>query len=190
MLKEDKRIIKTKRLIKDTLFELLNAKEFEKITVAEIAQKALISKATFYYHYEDKYDFVNKLVDDLINEYRQLLSKRIEDISNNEQSNLNLFSPMITKVFSDYKYIKKIKMREVDFKKNVEGLFADVIERVIQQQYDLQINNPTIVFRVLASMSLTLADQLIEQNEIICVEKNIEIMKEISTVCNNLFFNF
>lgn len=57
----DKREIKTKRNIKNAFLMLRSKKEIEQITVKEIAEKAEISKATFYLHYKDIYDLSDTL---------------------------------------------------------------------------------------------------------------------------------
>lgn len=54
--KTDLRIIKTKASIKREFMTLLQKKPVEKITVTELAEKALINKGTFYLHYQDIYN--------------------------------------------------------------------------------------------------------------------------------------
>lgn len=51
MKKVDKRIIKTKKAIQEAFMELLKKKEFDQITVAELARHAQIDRKTFYLHY-------------------------------------------------------------------------------------------------------------------------------------------
>ena len=50
--KSDLRVTKTRRLIKATFLELVQAKPVQKITVTELAKRAEISKGTFYLHYD------------------------------------------------------------------------------------------------------------------------------------------
>ena len=52
----DKRIRKTKQNIRDALFQILEEKSIDKITVAEIVQRADINRSTFYFYYEDIFD--------------------------------------------------------------------------------------------------------------------------------------
>ncbi len=65
-MKEDLRVIKTKRNIKNVMMDLLQKKPIEKITVTELASHALINKGTFYHHYSDIYDLYQELVSDFI----------------------------------------------------------------------------------------------------------------------------
>ena len=55
----DRRQRKTRELIFNAFTELLSEKEYEKITVGEIIQKADVGRATFYAHFETK-DFLLK----------------------------------------------------------------------------------------------------------------------------------
>jgi AcrR family transcriptional regulator len=57
-IKEDARIIKTKENLISSFEYLLGKKKFEDITINEICDMANIRRATFYKHFEDKYDFL------------------------------------------------------------------------------------------------------------------------------------
>jgi AcrR family transcriptional regulator len=50
----DPRILRSRRMLMDALASLLIKKEFEEISVQEIADKATLNRATFYLHYPDK----------------------------------------------------------------------------------------------------------------------------------------
>lgn len=65
-MKEDLRVVKTRRNIKSEMMELLQKKPVEKITVTELASQAFINKGTFYHHYSDIYDLYHELVSDFI----------------------------------------------------------------------------------------------------------------------------
>ena len=57
--KKDLRIIKTQKILYNTLLELLKEQPFEKIKVSNICQRARINRSTFYSHYNDKYELRN-----------------------------------------------------------------------------------------------------------------------------------
>lgn len=50
----DPRILRSRRMLMDSLAKLLRNKEFEDISVQEIADEATLNRATFYLHYPDK----------------------------------------------------------------------------------------------------------------------------------------
>ncbi|WP_270501513.1 TetR/AcrR family transcriptional regulator [Clostridium butyricum] len=51
--KEDRRILYTRMVIKESFLSLIQEKLLDKITIKEICEKADINRATFYYHYTD-----------------------------------------------------------------------------------------------------------------------------------------
>jgi AcrR family transcriptional regulator len=50
----DPRILRSRRMLMDALASLLMKKEFEDISVQEIADEATLNRATFYLHYPDR----------------------------------------------------------------------------------------------------------------------------------------
>jgi AcrR family transcriptional regulator len=62
----DKRIVRTKRLLRDALTELMEEKGFEGITVRDLTEKAEINRGTFYLHYRDKYDLLEQSEEEIL----------------------------------------------------------------------------------------------------------------------------
>jgi len=56
--KSDIRCIKTEKALDIAMSSLLEKRNFRKITVNDICTEALVSRATFYARYTDKYDFL------------------------------------------------------------------------------------------------------------------------------------
>ena len=67
----DRRTKYTKKIIKETLLEMLKAKDINKITVSGICSKADINRATFYRYYIDIYDLLDKIQQDFIEELKE-----------------------------------------------------------------------------------------------------------------------
>ena len=53
---EDKRIRRTKKLLRQALTRLMQQKDFQSITVTDVVREADINRGTFYAHYRDVYD--------------------------------------------------------------------------------------------------------------------------------------
>jgi AcrR family transcriptional regulator len=64
--KVNSQIIRSKRLLRNALIELLSEKPFKKITITDIALKAGYSRTTFYSHYNYIEDILNEYIDELI----------------------------------------------------------------------------------------------------------------------------
>lgn len=60
----DLRIRRTHKFLQEAIIELITEKGFEAITVGDIAERAMINRATFYRHYQDKYDLVAKIFEE------------------------------------------------------------------------------------------------------------------------------
>lgn len=73
-IKEDIRIVRTKRDLADALEELLQERNFDELSVKDITDRALISKNTFYNNFQDK----NELLNFLFERYREKLLKDIQ----------------------------------------------------------------------------------------------------------------
>src|SRR6201996_1411420 len=50
----DPRVLRSRQMLMEALLRLLNRKEFDDISIQEIADEAALNRATFYLHYEDK----------------------------------------------------------------------------------------------------------------------------------------
>ena len=68
----DLRVVKTRMLIKNAFNELVSEHGFEKITVSDIANKAMINRATFYLHYQDKYDLLSSIENEMFAEINEI----------------------------------------------------------------------------------------------------------------------
>ena len=63
----DLRIRRTHKFLQEAMIELIAEKGFDAITVGDIAERAMINRATFYRHYQDKYDLVAKIFEETAN---------------------------------------------------------------------------------------------------------------------------
>ncbi len=72
----DRRVSRTRRLLRDALFALILEKGFDAVTIEEITNRADLGRTTFYLHYHDKEDLlmesISELADDLIEQMVRL----------------------------------------------------------------------------------------------------------------------
>lgn len=96
--KTDRRIVRTKKVIREALTDLIEEKGFELITVRDLTEKADINRGTFYLHYQDKYDLLKKSEDELIEGLKDFIHEINPSII--LQSNLqNEPLPFLVKLF-------------------------------------------------------------------------------------------
>lgn len=73
--KEDLRIKRTRKMLCMSLMDLMQTTSFDKLSVNDICEKAMIHRATFYNHFNDKNDLLNYALDDL---QEELFARSIE----------------------------------------------------------------------------------------------------------------
>lgn len=61
---ENPQFVRTDKAIKQALISLLKIKPFEKITVQDILDETPVTRSTFYKHYHDKYEIVERMQDE------------------------------------------------------------------------------------------------------------------------------
>jgi AcrR family transcriptional regulator len=69
----DPRILRSRRMLMEALVRLLKKKEFEDVSVQEIADEATLNRATFYLHYPDKNALLQAMTE---TRFRDLLARR------------------------------------------------------------------------------------------------------------------
>ncbi|MDQ0246132.1 AcrR family transcriptional regulator [Bacillus fengqiuensis] len=101
--KTDRRVVRTKRLVRDALTELMEEKGFEGITVRDLTEKADINRGTFYLHYRDKYDLLEQSENEILEEIQEFMKK----LNPNDIVNANLRNEPLPFVVKLFEYIKE-----------------------------------------------------------------------------------
>lgn len=78
MSKLDRRVQKSQEAIKNAFIELMSEKNLDQITIQDISDRANVGRRTIYDHYLDKYDLLDKLIEEHINELRVLCESAAE----------------------------------------------------------------------------------------------------------------
>ena len=78
MTKVDRRIAKSQQAIKNAVIELMSEKSFDDITIQDISDRANVSRGTIYLHYLDKFDLLDKLIEEHIDEMGKICESTSE----------------------------------------------------------------------------------------------------------------
>lgn len=70
---EDLRTIKTQQNIQSHFLKLLETYNFKDITIKSLINECKINRSTFYRNYEDKYDLIYKITEELITKFKKIL---------------------------------------------------------------------------------------------------------------------
>lgn len=71
----DRRVRKTRRQLRECLITLLKEKKVQDITVRELTDMADLNRGTFYLHYKDVFDLLEKTEAELQEDFNQLVCK-------------------------------------------------------------------------------------------------------------------
>lgn len=121
---EDRRVRRTKQLIKQSLIELMHEKPFKDITVKDITERADLNRGTFYLHYVDIYDLLSKIEDETL--------QAIEEMMLDYRCKINMSScyELLDELFS---YIEDNRdLFEVLLHSQSEGIFLNKLQYLIK----------------------------------------------------------
>ncbi|AIQ51324.1 TetR/AcrR family transcriptional regulator [Paenibacillus sp. FSL R7-0331] len=104
MKKVDRRVIRTKNSIRTAFLELIQSRDFELITVTDLAITADIDRKTFYLHY-------NSLID-VLQEFQNQLAEKVSSLlKNNQDFNIDSFFQGLNTIMMEdiglYRHISK-----------------------------------------------------------------------------------
>jgi AcrR family transcriptional regulator len=95
---KDRRIIRTKQVIRDALVALIEEKGFDALTVKDITNKANINRGTFYLHYHDKFDLLEQTVDEIAEECKNIILEA-NKLNFNDYRNFDEPIPVLVSLF-------------------------------------------------------------------------------------------
>ncbi len=75
--RDDRRTQYSKRVIKESLFELMQEKPINKITVKELCERADVNRSTFYAYYTDIYDLDRKIIKEFFKMQRRFINRSL-----------------------------------------------------------------------------------------------------------------
>lgn len=73
--KENRSARRSRRLIRQAFLELLSQREFSKITVVDIVERADLNRSTFYAHYPDIYGIVDEIQEEIMQRNMELFQQ-------------------------------------------------------------------------------------------------------------------
>ncbi len=148
----DPRIRRTRHLLQDALKGLLDAKEFDKITIQDITEAATLNRATFYAHYPDKFALLEELIRV---SFLQLLDCRKIRF---DGSCATAFHPIILAVCDYLAELQKSRSsKQHQFEAFVEGTVIDQIRVILMdgsKKHPVERNIPPEMIAAAASWAI------------------------------------
>ena len=76
MEKMDRRVRKTRALLLQGLVKMLETHDIQDISVKELTELVDINRGTFYLHYDDIYETLNKIEDEMFLEFNEIMEQK------------------------------------------------------------------------------------------------------------------
>ena len=111
----DLRVKRTRKAIRNALFELLEEKEFNKISIHAIAQKAEISRVTFYSHYKDMNDLIDAIITDLLVDIKKIIRDKFDESYKQGNEEASLISLLEYIAANAYIYKRILVSKQIPF---------------------------------------------------------------------------
>lgn len=122
----DLRAVRTKKGIFDSFIQLLEDVEFDQITVRQITEKANINRATFYRHFEDKYDLLEKIIQE------DLIGNVVEELQGDEIFNHALVERLFISLTEFHLHLSTRCQRSYDrMSFNMERVLKNELKKIL-----------------------------------------------------------
>ncbi|HAZ39214.1 MAG TPA: TetR/AcrR family transcriptional regulator [Exiguobacterium sp.] len=77
MKKQDLRIIRTDRRIRETFLQLIDEVGFDAVTIKLLTDRAEVNRGTFYHHYADKYELLERMTNEIFEKIEATFEREI-----------------------------------------------------------------------------------------------------------------
>ncbi|MBS4202072.1 TetR/AcrR family transcriptional regulator [Bacillus sp. FJAT-49732] len=150
MSKLDRRRLKSQEAIKNSVIELISEKNFDEITIQDISDRANVSRGTIYSHYIDKFDLLEKLIEEHMNEMQEFCESiaELDYIDANQiwfeyiESNYLFFSTMLASKGEPYFHNRFLEFLTEEFQNEIKvhmgnnrGLNKEIILQFLVTSY-------------------------------------------------------
>ena len=150
---DDLRVKRTRKLISQAFFTLLRKKKFEKISIQEIADSAMINRATFYAHYADKQDLYDSLIDQFLASFTGILDEQNLVDGNNVhvkeiETVLSRFyefvqdKPEVAQMITDRAHDQRLKNRFLEI---LSERYTELFEKLEVREKDVVVPNDFVI---------------------------------------------
>jgi AcrR family transcriptional regulator len=127
--RRDIRVLRSRRMLKNAFIDLLNEMELEKISVNLISKHAGLNRVTFYLHYRDMKDMLEKIADEMIEDLRTVMNQEPTNSSSIEEREYISLINMLKYIAAHAKFYKAVlgSRRTTIFTQRLQLLMSEMI---------------------------------------------------------------
>lgn len=190
----DMRIIKTRESIYSALINLLETKSFKEITVKDITNLAKINRSTFYAHYQDKYDLINKYQNEFFNGLENITSTfTYSDITDKNLDIVrNMSERVLTYFYENKSFLKAVlcKNGDLEFQNKLKDFFWETFfgdDDNLLFEFENNTMSKNYLFAFMSSAQIGVIQEWINND---CKESPSEIADIVSVIITGVVYSF
>lgn len=178
--KTDLRVIRTRRSLWEALVKLVEKRSLDEITVGEITRNAMVNRATFYRHYEDKSDLLERGTAEILTDLAARIRPAAAGVDTRDFDSARYGLKIVLDHIADHAEFYRIMLIS-DSGWGVRAGIQDVISSFLMQKILSAhvVDRPSLVpdnvtTRVVTAMIVGLVTWWIEQRQPVSKEDLIE----------------
>ncbi|HAE45213.1 MAG TPA: hypothetical protein DCG37_06440 [Lachnospiraceae bacterium] len=134
---QDKRVIRSKKAIREAFFAELQKKDYGKITITDIANEAGINRKTFYTYYDGVEDLLEEIETELIDKFRPLFSTlNLKSTTFSARDFFDKFNQLVRDDFEVYHLLNQCGQLA-----HLLGKVQALVVDIIMSQVEVEIND-------------------------------------------------
>ncbi len=118
---------KTKKQLAESLASLLKTKPLSSLTVREIAENADLNRCTFYLHYKNVYDMVDKLQKETFEKFSSIVDNYVP------QKDSRSLTPALVAIYELLQENAKLSLCLLS--RNGDAAFVDTLKKVMHEKF-------------------------------------------------------
>ncbi|BCA85333.1 TetR family transcriptional regulator [Enterococcus saigonensis] len=147
MKKTDLRVKRTNKMIIESFIQLVEKNGYEQVTVQDIADEAMINRATFYAHYKDKQDLYETIFDYALTAFTSVLNPA--ELVKGNRIKVKQIEAVMTKIYRNIQANRKFYLTIMDASANeilrkkiadiLYAQYADVFNRLKITENEIEV---------------------------------------------------
>ncbi len=151
--KMDQRVRLTRNLLKNALVQLMQEQHISKISVRALCETAGINRSTFYVHYNDQFDLLNNVEQEVLENLNRYLEK--QDLNYSNPISVQVLTSILDYFKENVELFRALLSENCDnaFQKDIMEL-AQVISSQISQSLDTKTQEYIKTFCLTGAISM------------------------------------
>lgn len=150
--KIDLRVRLTRSLLKDALVQLMQKQHISKISVRALCELAGINRSTFYTHYTDHFDLLNKVEQEVLDNLKSYLEKQV--LKHNRPISLQVLTNILDYFKENVELFKALLSENCDLAFQKDILELSLVVSQISQSLSRKTQEYTNTFALNGAISI------------------------------------